>query len=131
MIYENGLYGFDNGNVFYGTEGFMVFSRRGAFSIFLGPKSEPGPTEGKQLRGKRGYDEHMDDFLQAIRTRQTPRASAITAHRSCAVVHLAEIALQTRGRLDFDVEQERFMNCDEANELLTKRYRQPYGLPTV
>ena len=137
LIYENyaftayGLHGFDNGNVFYGTEGYMVFSRRGAFSVFLGPKSEPGPSEGKQLRGKRGYDEHMDDFLRSIRTRQAPRASAITAHRSCAVVHLAEIALQTRGRLDFDVQHERFLNCDEANELLTKRYRQPYGLPSV
>lgn len=42
LIYENypftayGLHGFDNGNVFYGTEGYMVFSRRGAFSVFLG-----------------------------------------------------------------------------------------------
>jgi predicted dehydrogenase len=40
LIYENypftayGLHGFDNGNVFYGTEGYMIFSRRGAFSVF-------------------------------------------------------------------------------------------------
>ena len=33
LVYENypfteyGIHGFDNGNVFYGTEGYMVFSR--------------------------------------------------------------------------------------------------------
>ena len=61
LVYENypfapyGLHGFDDGNVFYGTEGYMVFSRRGAFSVFLGPKAKPGPTEGDALHGQTGY----------------------------------------------------------------------------
>lgn len=138
LIYENypftayGLHGFDNGNVFYGTEGYMVFSRRGAFSCFLGPKNKPGPTEGKELRGQRGYAEHMADFLNAIRTRQlNTQAAPEIAHRSCALVHLGEIAYRTRGRLDFDVQAERFVDCKEANELLGKVYRAPYGLPDV
>ena len=80
LIYENypftayGLHGFDNGNVFYGTEGYMIFSRRGAFSVFRGPKSTPGPTEGKELRGQRGYAEHMANFLDAVRARDTAHA---------------------------------------------------------
>lgn len=135
LIYENlpftpyGLHGFDNGNVFYGTEGYMIFSRRGAFSVFLGPKSEPGPTEGKELRGQRGYEQHMDDFLHAIRTRQPARASAEVAHRSCALVHLGEIAYRTRGRVDFDPATEKFVGDDELNRWLTKEYRAPYELP--
>lgn len=135
LIYENypftayGLHGFDNGNVFYGTEGYMVFSRRGAFSVFQGPKGTPGPTEGKDLRGQRGYPEHMADFLTAVRQRTPTRASADVAHRSCALVHLGEIAAVTRGRLDFDPKTERFVDCDEANRLLSKAYRTPYGLP--
>lgn len=135
LIYENypftayGLHGFDNGNMFYGTEGYMIFSRRGAFSVFLGPKSTPGPTEGKELRGLRGYEEHMTEFLNAVRRRTPTRASAEIAHRSCALVHLAEIAFRTRGRLDFDPATEQFINCDEANQMLTKSYRQPFGLP--
>ncbi len=137
LVYENypftpyGMHGFDNGNVFYGTQGYMIFSRRGAFSVFLGSKSEPGPTEGKELRGQRGYEQHMDDFLQAVRTRRPTRASADVAHRSCALVHLGEIAYRTRGQLDFDPQTERFVDCDEANELLTKQYREPYGLPPI
>jgi len=136
LVYENypftpyGMHGFDNGNVFYGTDGYMIFSRRGAFSVFLGPKSQRGPTEGKELRGQRGYEQHMADFLAGVRSRQPTRASAKTAHLSCALVHLGEIALRTRGRLDFDPLSEHFVDCDEANELLTKEYREPYGLPT-
>lgn len=136
LLYENypftayGLHGFDNGNVFYGTEGYMIFSRRGAFSVFLGPKSKKGPTEGKELRTKKGYAEHMDNFLTAVRTRDTQtRAPAEVAHRSCALVHLGEIAYRTKGQLDFDAETQQFIDCDEANQLLTKEYRAPYGLP--
>lgn len=33
-----GLHGFDNGNAFYGTEGYMIFSRRGAFIAYESPK---------------------------------------------------------------------------------------------
>jgi predicted dehydrogenase len=136
-IYENypftsyGIHGFDNGNVFYGTEGYMVFSRRGAFSVFLGPKGKPGPTEG-DVRGQRGYAEHMAEFLNAVRTRNLKtKARPEVAHRSCALVHLGEIAFRTKGRLDFDPKTERFTDCDEANELLTKTYRSPYVLPKV
>lgn len=134
LIYDNfpftpyGQYGFDNGNLFLGTEGYMIFSRRGAFQVFLGAKGQPGPTEGPELRGQRGYEQHMDDFLQSIRTRQLNRANPEVAHRSCALVHLGEIAFRTRGRLDFDVDTQRFVDCDEANQMLTKSYRAPYGL---
>jgi predicted dehydrogenase len=137
LIYENypftsyGMHGFDNGNVFYGTEGYMIFSRRGAFSVFLGPKAKRGPTEGRDIRGSRGYAEHMANFLQAVRHRKPTRASAEIAHHSCALVHLGEIAYRTQGRLDFDPKTEKFIGSDEANQLLSKEYRNPYGLPGI
>lgn len=137
MIYENypftayGLHGFDNGNVFYGTKGYMIFSRRGAFSVFLGPKSKPGPTEG-DVRGERGYAEHMTDFLEAVRHRnRTTKSPAQVAHQSCALVHLGEIAYRTSGRLNFDPQTETFVDNEEANAMLTKEYRHPFELPAV
>ncbi len=137
LIYENypftayGLHGFDNGNVFYGTEGYMIFSRRGAFSTFLGQKGKPGPTEDRAIRGQKGYAEHMAEFLAAVRQRTPTKANPEVAHRSCALVHLGEIACLTRGRLDFDPNTEQFVDCDDANALLTKKYRAPYGLPQI
>lgn len=137
LVYESlpftqyGQYGFDNGNLFLGTKGYMIFSRRGAFSVFLGPKGTPGPTEGTELRGQRGYVQHMQDFLESIRTRRPNRAPPEVAHRSCGLVHLGEIAYRTRGRLDFDPVAERFVDCDEANSLLGKSYRAPFWAPEL
>lgn len=138
MVYENypftayGMHGFDNGNVFYGTKGYMVFSRRGAFSTFLGPKSQRGPTEGKELRGQRGYAEHMDNFLTAVRTRRPiTRANAEAAHLSCALVHFGNIAYDTNSTLDFNAKTGRFVDNPGADKLLGKSYREPYGLPAL
>ncbi len=135
LIYENypftsyGLHGFDNGNVFYGTDGYMVFSRRGAFSTFLGPKGKPGPTEHKEIRSQTGYPEHMADFLGAVRTRnRDTHARPEIAHRSCALVHLGEATYRTTGQLEFDSDSGQFVNCVEADALLTKDYRAPYGV---
>lgn len=138
LIYENypftayGLHGFDNGNVFYGTKGYMIFSRRGAFSVFLGPKNQVGPTEGKEIRGQRGYAEHMAEFLDAVRGKiDETKANPTVAHRSCALVHLGEIAYRTDGRVDFDPEKEQFVDNAKADALLTKDYRKPYLLPQI
>lgn len=137
LIYENlpftayGMHGFDNGNLFYGTEGYMVFSRRGAFSTFLGPKAKPGPTESKSVRTQKGYAEHMREFLTSVRTRKPTSANPEVAHLSCALVHLAEAAYRTRGRLDFDAGQQKFVDCPEADTLLGKTYREPYAMPAI
>ena len=137
LIYENypftgyGMHGFDNGNVFYGDKGYMIFSRRGAFSVFLGNKGVPGPTEGKELRGQRGYAEHMDDFLDAVRKRRLETAAdPTTAHYSCALVHLGEIAYRNGGQLNFDSQRQNFGDNAQANAMLTKEYRSPFGLPS-
>jgi hypothetical protein len=70
----------------------------------------------------------MHNFLNSVRTRKPARTPAEVAHLSCALIHLGEIAYRTRGRLDFDPKTEQFISCDEANQLLSKHYRQPYGL---
>ena len=138
LIYEDrlftpyGMHGYDSGNAFYGTDGYMIFSRRGAFSTFLGPKGKPGPTEGREIRGQRGYAEHMDDFLSAVRTRRsTTRANARTAHLSCALVHFGNISYDTNSTLNFDAKAGRFIGNPDADKLLGKSYREPYGLPAL
>ena len=138
LIYEDrlftpyGLHGYDSGNAFYGTEGFMIFSRRGAFNTYLGPKEKPGPTEPKGTRRQRGYSENMANFLKCVRDRNlNTKAKPEIAHLSCGLVHLGEVAFRTSGALDFDPDKEQFVDNDEANALLTKNYRKPYGLPEI
>lgn len=138
LVYENypftayGMHGFDNGNVFYGTEGYMVFSRRGAFSTFLGQKEKPGPTEGREIRGQRGYDEHMTEFLNAVRANDpNVKGRPEVAHLSCCLTHFGNIAYEAGGSVEFDTATNRFVDNDAANAMLTKQYREPFGLPIV
>jgi predicted dehydrogenase len=139
LLYEDrqftpyGLDGFDSGNAFYGSEGYMTFSRRGYFQVYLGPKAIKGPGVPPAIRGPnwRGYNEHMDNFLECVRTRKTTNADSETAHISCGLVHLANIAARTEQVLHFDPQREVILNNPAASELLTKTYRSPYQLPTV
>lgn len=130
LVYENrnfapyGERGFDNANVFYGTEGFMVFSRRGAFRTYLGPKEEPGP----HFRGSAGNEQHVSNFFSAVRSSGGPAntADAETAHLSCALVHLGEIAYRTGRAISFDPRNETITGDEDANAMLTKMYRGPW-----
>jgi len=137
LVYEDRLFtpygqlGVDSGNAFYGTEGYMVFSRRGFFRTYLGRKEEPGPASGKSGRVGTPVPTHLADFFHSVRTRAQPKADVEQAHLSCALIHLGEIAFRTQQVLHFDPVAEQITNSAEANALLTKEYRAPYGLPDV
>jgi len=117
------MHGFDSGNTFYGTNGFMVFSRRGYFQTYLGSKEEKGPG----MRGGHGNREHVKYFLDSVRGEKAPTFGAEVAHRSSALVHLGEIAYRLGRTLTFDPEMETFPNDAEATGMLTKKYRAPWG----
>ena len=70
----------------------------------------------------------MVDFLEHVRNRTTPDASAEAAHLTCALVHLGEIGYRTGRVLHFDPDTETCRDDDEANIWLTKQYRTPWTL---
>jgi len=120
-----GTFGFDSVNAFYGTEGYMVFTRRGSFQVYLGAKEEKGPA----MKGGGGHPGHLYGFLECVRTRRQPEANMETAHFSCGLVHLGEIAYRVGRVLHFDGKAERFIRDPEADALLTKKYRAPWTVP--
>jgi len=50
-------------------------------------------------------------------------------HLSAALVHMANISYRTGRKLHFDPQAERFVNDDEANGYLRRRYREPFVVP--
>jgi predicted dehydrogenase len=68
------------------------------------------------------------DFLDCMRSRQSPLCTLEDGHRSTSFAHLANIALATGQRLYWDAGREMFTNSREANELLHYEYRKPYTL---
>ena len=49
-------------------------------------------------------------------------------HRSTTCSLLANISLKLGRRLEWEGDNERFVNCDEANELLHYEYRAPWSI---
>jgi len=73
-------------------------------------------------------NKHIGNFLDCIRSRKTPKCDLETGHRSTSFAHLANIALATKSRLEWDPVNEKVLNNDQANELLHYKYREPWKL---
>jgi predicted dehydrogenase len=68
------------------------------------------------------------NFLDCVKNREKPLCTLEDGHRSTSFAHLANIALATGKRLQWDPEKELFTNSVEANKLLHYEYRKPWKL---
>jgi len=68
------------------------------------------------------------NFVDAVRLGKALDCPLETGHRSTCFAHLANIALATKTRLDWDARAERFTNSASANKLLHYEYRAPWKL---
>lgn len=68
------------------------------------------------------------NFLDCVKSRETPWCPLEEGHRSTSFAHLANIALATNQRLEWDPVKELFKNNDKANDLLHYEYRAPWKL---
>jgi predicted dehydrogenase len=71
---------------------------------------------------------HVRNFLDCVKSRQTPACPITEGHRSTTYAHLANIALVTGQRIEWDAENERIVDPVGANELLHYEYRKPWSL---
>ncbi len=69
-----------------------------------------------------------EDFLYGIKNNASTMADAEVGHRTCSMCQLGHIAIQLGRELQWDPDIERFINDDEANRMLHRSYRAPWGL---
>lgn len=69
-----------------------------------------------------------EDFIYAIKNDCNTMADAEVGHRTCSIGQLGHIAIQLGRKLQWNPDLERFVNDDEANRMLHKSYRDPWGL---
>ncbi len=65
------------------------------------------------------------DFIDAVKTRGQTLEDAEVGHRTTTVCHLAQIAIQVGGRLEWDPARERFTNNEAANQWVGKPVHAP------
>jgi myo-inositol 2-dehydrogenase/D-chiro-inositol 1-dehydrogenase len=76
-------------------------------------------------------EDHLLDWLEAIRTRQPAVAPAEDGHRSCSSCLLVDAAMKLGRKLNWDPKKEQFVGDDEANKLLRRPQRDPYSTEKV
>ena len=99
-----------------------------------------GP-KGKVVKGDRTEPEGLMDqvrafpdppplvgFWDAVRNRRQPGGNADVSHRCSSLMHLANIAIRTGRKLNYDPAAMKFVNDDEANRFIDVPMRAPWHL---
>lgn len=130
-----------NGIRFEGSDGW-IFVSRGDVGV---TSSDPG-MENKQNKAFQASDpkilssiigpneihlydspEQHGNWLDCIQNKKKTISPAEVAHRSCSACLVAHAAMKTKGKLFWDPKKEMFINNVEANKLLSRPQRYPYG----
>ena len=67
------------------------------------------------------------NWLDCIKTRKETIVPAEVAHRSCTVALLGDMAMRLHRQVKYDPVKEQFIGDDEANRMLSRTQRKPYG----
>ncbi len=115
----------DNGILFVGEDNKWIFVNRGIISA-SDPKliEEKLPDTATKLYVSTN---HMQNFIDGIRTGKPCICTADVGHRSVSVCHLGVIAMRSGKKLKWDPAKQQF-DDESANKWLSREYRSPWKL---
>ncbi|HEX2975119.1 MAG TPA: Gfo/Idh/MocA family oxidoreductase [Bacteroidales bacterium] len=144
--YKNGITmltsgGYPNGIRYEGTEGW-IFVTRGAYTASPSDPvsaknsakaldaSDPkiltsviGPNETHLYK----IDNQHENWLDCIKSRKEPISPVEIGHRACSICLITHISMKLGRKLEWNPDKEVFVNDKEANALLSRPQRAPYG----
>ena len=84
----------------------------------------------KFTAGKDSHNEHVHNFLDCVKSRQTPVCPPDIGRAAALHVHMANIAGRAgESVLHWDDAKNKFTNSEAANRLVIPEYRKPWKLP--
>ncbi|MFZ9854172.1 MAG: Gfo/Idh/MocA family protein [Limisphaerales bacterium] len=113
-----------NGVLFEGSDGW-IFVTRGRIEA-----SRPEILEEPLTRrtwSAEVSDDHMGNFFEGMRRRQTPICGAEVGHRSVSLCHLGAIAIRLGRPLQWNAQRERFVEDREADAWIARPQRRGFG----
>lgn len=113
---------------FEGSEGWLFVHIHGG-KLEAGPKSildDSKPASHDVDLGR--SPGHHRNFLDCVKSRQTPFASAEIGHRTATICHLNNISMRLGRPLKWDPVAEEILDDDKATALLTPKMRPPWTL---
>jgi myo-inositol 2-dehydrogenase/D-chiro-inositol 1-dehydrogenase len=128
---------FPNGLKFIGDEGWIFVSRgsvatkdpavkRGRLRPLDASDDKLFDPQGMKVELPRCEEHHLN-WLESVKSRQPPLVPAPVAHRGNAACIVSWIAMKLGRPLNWDAKAERFVDDAEANAMLVRPERAPYG----
>ena len=119
--------GTTNGVKFWGSNGWVEVSR----DHFLASDEKLFPKKIEKTEG--AYEtgvSHLENFIEAVKTRTNPIATVEIGHRTCTVCTLANIAFDVEMPIKWDPKKEKFTNDSlvKSHRLFNKTYTKGYTL---
>jgi len=113
------------GTRFLGEQGWVHVDRSGIWA-------EPASLLKVQLRPEQlqltGSDHHQDNFLDCVKSREDPVSDVDAAYAASSLGLLTDIAGRLGQKLKWDAKQERFVDNDEANKMLSRPMHNGWSL---
>jgi len=138
-MYTSG--GYTNGIRYEGTEGWIFVSRGNYVATASDPVSQDASKKaldasdpGILTSGIKENEIHLyksenqhGNWLDCIRSREEPISPVEIGHRTCSVCLLSHIAMKLPRKIYWDPDREQFNGDAEANSMLSRPQRAPYG----
>jgi len=131
---QRGPYDMPYGIAFIGDNATIVVNRSAmrVYPEWDDTAKQSRAEEYQFSEGKESHNEHVQNFIACIKSRQKPACPPETGRAAALHVHIPNIAARTGESLLFwDDENNRFTNSKAANELISPVYRRPWELPRV
>jgi predicted dehydrogenase len=119
----------EHGVFFTGTDATLILDTKG-WEIIAEPKRRMSVVEMKRsaITDERVRAAHARNFLDCLRSRKAPVENLEVGHHVSTVAHLGNLALRSRSRIEWDAASEKVPDNEQANSLVTARYRAPWVL---
>jgi predicted dehydrogenase len=118
--------GIDNGVAVYGSDAMMHIGDPGnkwCYRIF----DRKGQMVEDVKESESEY--HLRNFLDCVRTRQTPNCEIEEGHRTTTLCHLGNICARTGRNLTYDSSAEAIVGDAEAQSMTRRKYRPHWATP--
>ncbi|MGA2619591.1 MAG: Gfo/Idh/MocA family oxidoreductase [Thermoguttaceae bacterium] len=125
---EKGCRGF---TTFVGTDGWVGMSRVINSGEPMGNSSPLGLFRPDSTQWRANQELVGRDFIDCVRSRRTPYATAESCHRATSLLLVADIAMRLGRKLKWDPVKEEFLDDETANRLLSRPMRSPWRLVGV
>lgn len=142
-VYTSG--GYTNGIKYIGDDGWIFVSRGSYTASASDPVDKEKSSKAlnasdpnlltsvigeSEIHLEKINDQH-GNWLECIKTRNQPISPIEKGHKACTVCLISDIAMQFDRKLEWNPDKEMFINDNEANAMLHREQRKPYGTDYV